>query len=140
MPSLRHMGEWAGEIRRGKALGLIVAGATITDADGNPMLLDSTYDFIYATGGASKDLPVLQVMADVFNCPVRRIEVTKSAALGAALRAAHGWLVHTGQKPAWKEIVAGFTAPIQSASNGSVQSDHHASIPWENSPRFAWRQ
>ena len=29
-----HMGEWAGEIRRGKALGLIVAGATVTDADG----------------------------------------------------------------------------------------------------------
>ena len=28
------MGEWVGEIRRGKALGLIVAGATITDADG----------------------------------------------------------------------------------------------------------
>ncbi len=32
-----HMGEWAGEIRRGKALGLIVAAATITDADGNPV-------------------------------------------------------------------------------------------------------
>ncbi|HET7724819.1 MAG TPA: trigger factor [Propionibacteriaceae bacterium] len=32
-----HMGEWAGEIRRGKALGLIVAGATIKDADGNPV-------------------------------------------------------------------------------------------------------
>lgn len=32
-----HMGEWAGEIRRGKALGLIVASATITDADGNPL-------------------------------------------------------------------------------------------------------
>jgi trigger factor len=30
-----HMGEWVGEIRRGKALGLIVAGATITDEDGN---------------------------------------------------------------------------------------------------------
>jgi trigger factor len=32
-----HMGEWAGEIRRGKALGLIVAGASITDADGKPV-------------------------------------------------------------------------------------------------------
>ncbi len=32
-----HMGEWVGEIRRGKALGLIVAGATITDADGTPV-------------------------------------------------------------------------------------------------------
>lgn len=44
-----HMGEWAGEIRRGKALGLIVAGATITDENGNPVDLahlnaDGTYN------------------------------------------------------------------------------------------------
>lgn len=35
MTEHNHMPEWMGEIRRGKALGLIVAGATITDADGN---------------------------------------------------------------------------------------------------------
>ncbi len=34
MTEHNHMPEWMGEIRRGKALGLIVAGATITDADG----------------------------------------------------------------------------------------------------------
>jgi xylulokinase len=67
---------------------------------------------IYATGGASTNTTILQVMADVFNCPVLRIDVAKSAALGAALRAAHGWLVHTGAKPKWEEIVAGFTNPI----------------------------
>ena len=67
---------------------------------------------IYATGGASNDLAVLRVMADVMNCRVLRIEISKSAALGAALRAAHGWLVHSGQKPKWEEIVAGFTEPI----------------------------
>jgi xylulokinase len=67
---------------------------------------------IYATGGASRDVPILQVMADVFNCPVLCIEVSKSAALGAALRAVHGWLVHSGKKPKWQEIITGFTDPI----------------------------
>jgi len=67
---------------------------------------------IYATGGGSVDSAILQIMADVMNCPVFRIEVSKSAALGAALRAAHGWLVHNGDKPAWPEVVAGFTDPI----------------------------
>ena len=69
-------------------------------------------DCIYATGGASNDVPLLQVMADVMNCRVLRIEVSKSAALGAALRAAHGWLVQAGEKPGWEQVVAGFTDPI----------------------------
>jgi xylulokinase len=70
---------------------------------------------IYTTGGASANTAILQIMADVMNCPVSRIEVSKSAALGAALGAAHGWLVHNGSKPAWKEVVAGFTDPIPSS-------------------------
>lgn len=67
---------------------------------------------IYATGGASNNLALLQVMADVMNCRVKRIEVTKSAALGAALRAAHGWLTRSGEKRGWEAVVAGFTEPI----------------------------
>jgi xylulokinase len=67
---------------------------------------------IYATGGASNDVALLQVMADVLNCRVLRIEVSKSAALGAALQAAHGWLVAAGEKPTWEKLVAGFTAPV----------------------------
>jgi xylulokinase len=70
---------------------------------------------IYATGGGSVNVPVLQIMADVMNCPVLRIEVAKSAALGAALRAAHGWLAHDGKKLRWSAIVAGFTNPIPSS-------------------------
>jgi xylulokinase len=67
---------------------------------------------IYATGGGSVNLLVLQIMADVFNCPVHRIEVAKSAALGGALRAVHGWLSHQGKKPKWQEVVSVFTDPI----------------------------
>ena len=67
---------------------------------------------IFATGGASNDAALLQVMADVMNCRVLRIEVSKSAALGAALQAAHGWLMATGKDPKWEKLVAGFTAPV----------------------------
>ena len=67
---------------------------------------------ILATGGGSVNQPVLQIMADVMNCPVARIEIAKSAALGAALRAAHGYLKHSGKTAKWQDIVAGFTDPI----------------------------
>jgi xylulokinase len=80
-------------------------------------------DCIYATGGASQDLPILQVMADVMNCRVERIEVSKSAALGAALRAAHGWLVQAGKRPEWEKVVAGFTDPIP---NSEIRPDKKA--------------
>ena len=67
---------------------------------------------LVATGGASNDRALLQVLADVMNCPVERIEISKGAALGAALRAAHGWLRAGGRKPDWTEVVAGFTDPL----------------------------
>jgi xylulokinase len=67
---------------------------------------------IFATGGASTNTAILQIMANVFDCPVVRIEVNNSAALGAALRAAHGWLAHSGKKPHWQNVVAGFTDPL----------------------------
>ena len=67
---------------------------------------------IYATGGAANDRALLQVLADVMNCRVLRIEVSKSAALGAALQAAHGWLVESGAQPNWEKLVAGFCNPI----------------------------
>ncbi|HEU6447700.1 MAG TPA: FGGY family carbohydrate kinase [Verrucomicrobiae bacterium] len=67
---------------------------------------------IFATGGASNDLALLQVMADVMNCRVERIEVSKSAALGAALRAAHGYFLKNGKRVAWEKIISGFTSPV----------------------------
>jgi xylulokinase len=67
---------------------------------------------IYATGGASNDRALLQVMADVMNCRVLRIEISKSAALGAARMAAHGWLVAEKKKSDWKKLVASFSRPV----------------------------
>jgi xylulokinase len=67
---------------------------------------------IFATGGASRNPEILQVMADVHECPVFRFEVTNSAALGAALRAAHAWHAHAGQPLAWEDVVRGFCDPV----------------------------
>jgi xylulokinase len=43
---------------------------------------------IRLTGGASKNNGIAQLVADVFQAPVERLEVSNSAALGAALIAA----------------------------------------------------
>jgi len=67
---------------------------------------------IFATGGASNDRVLLQILADVMNCRVLRIEIAKSAALGAALQAAHGWLTAAGKNPSWQKLVAGFAEPV----------------------------
>lgn len=68
---------------------------------------------IYATGGASSDPTVLHVMANVFQCPVQRSEITKSAAVGAALIAARA----VTPEVSWADLVRGFAEP---ASDGMV--------------------
>ncbi|HTL72835.1 MAG TPA: FGGY-family carbohydrate kinase, partial [bacterium] len=78
---------------------------------------------ILVTGGAANNQSLLQVLADVMNCPVHRIEVSKSAALGAALQAAHGWMTETGKNPKWDKLVAPFTKPVPGSE---IQPDKKA--------------
>lgn len=47
---------------------------------------------IIATGGASANNCILSSIASIFGCDVYTVERPDSASLGAALRAAHGWL------------------------------------------------
>lgn len=47
---------------------------------------------IIATGGASSNESILSSIASIFGCPVYTVQRPDSASLGAALRAAHGWL------------------------------------------------
>jgi xylulokinase len=47
---------------------------------------------ILATGGASTNMAILKVMADVFGKPIRVAQQSDSASLGAAYRAMHGWM------------------------------------------------
>ena len=49
---------------------------------------------ILATGGASANEAMLQVIADIFGVDVLTADVTDSASLGAAFRAAHGMACH----------------------------------------------
>ena len=45
-----------------------------------------------------------------------RFEVSKSAALGAALRAAHAFLVAEGAPAPWSEVLAGLADPVQGST------------------------
>jgi len=47
---------------------------------------------LLATGGASENMAILSVLANVFGVPVYRGDQKNSAALGAAYRALHGWV------------------------------------------------
>ncbi|XP_019745577.1 xylulose kinase isoform X2 [Hippocampus comes] len=51
---------------------------------------------ILATGGASRNKDILQVLSDVFNAPVYAADVSDSACLGSAYRALHGALQQSG--------------------------------------------
>jgi xylulokinase len=67
---------------------------------------------IYATGGASVNRAILQVIADVFGADVYQFAVSNSAALGAALRAAHADLAAAGAPIGWAELVDGLASPV----------------------------
>lgn len=71
---------------------------------------------IYATGGASRNSDVLQVMADVFNATVFPSPVGNSACLGATLRAWHGYEKARGNDIDWRVIVRDLTLPDPSAA------------------------
>lgn len=47
---------------------------------------------LIATGGASANSQLLSVIASIFGCAVYTVQRPDSASLGAALRAAHGWV------------------------------------------------
>lgn len=66
---------------------------------------------IRATGGASVNREMLQVIADVFDARVMRMRSSNAAALGAAIRAWHGDAAANGTPVTWEDAVANFTEP-----------------------------
>ena len=66
---------------------------------------------IHATGGASQNRAILQVMADVFAADVVPLASRNTAALGAALRAWHGAERARGRERPWKDIVPDAATP-----------------------------
>ena len=63
---------------------------------------------IYATGGASVNRDILQVLANIFNTKVRMFEFTDSAALGSAFRAIKSYYDLINKEKAWDEIIKKF--------------------------------
>eukprot|EP00897_Mesotaenium_endlicherianum_P008578 jgi/Mesen1/7749/ME000407S06974 len=58
------------------------------------MGMPSPPERIIATGGASSNLHILRLLASIFGSDVYTAQRPDSASLGAALRAAHGWVCH----------------------------------------------
>jgi xylulokinase len=82
---------------------------------------------IRATGGASVNRDVLQVIADVFGADLIRVTPRNAASLGAALRAFHA-VRHADKDPVgWDDVMAGFTQP---AAGPRVQPDPAATAAY----------
>jgi xylulokinase len=84
-----------------------------------------TTDTIYATGGAAANVQILEVMANVFNADVYRLQVSNSAALGAALRALHGERTNMDEAMGWDDVIRGFVEPL-ATSRVRPNPEHHA--------------
>jgi xylulokinase len=80
----------------------------------------SRVETIHAAGGAAINREILQVMADVFGTRVFRMPVGNSAALGAALRAAHAYMLARNGSARWADVIAGLAEPL---TNSRVDPD-----------------
>jgi xylulokinase len=114
-PAVAKAGERRYRLDRGDAA---ANARAVVEAKMMAMALHSRWmgvdiDTIYATGGASANRAILQVMADVFGAQVYQMEVGNSAALGAALRAFHADMRADGRDMPWEEVIDGFVAPIE---------------------------
>ncbi|KAA8538239.1 hypothetical protein F0562_027938 [Nyssa sinensis] len=71
---------------------------------------------IIATGGASANKDILSSIASIFGCDVCTVQRPDSASLGAALRAAHGWLCH--KRGSFVPISCMYTDKLENTSLG----------------------
>ena len=67
---------------------------------------------VLVTAGGSENRGLLTVLSQVFGAEVRSFEVKESAALGAALRAAHGVLNARRRSVRWSDLFASLVKPI----------------------------
>ncbi len=67
---------------------------------------------LLVTAGGSENPGLLKVLSEVFGVEVQAHEVTQSAALGAALRAAHAGLNLHGAAVGWRELFRSVLTPV----------------------------
>jgi xylulokinase len=84
---------------------------------------------IVVTAGGSENRGLLTVISRVFGTKVRSFEIKESAALGAAIRAAHCCLNQKGSKISWNELTASYAnqtaAEVIHPSPAEVEIYHH---------------
>jgi xylulokinase len=78
---------------------------------------------VSATGGASVNRSILQILADVFGAPVVRPRASNTSALGAALRAWAADEAATGTRVPWTEIAAAGAAAAGGADRIEPRPD-----------------
>uniref|UniRef100_A0A8C7E3V8 Xylulose kinase n=1 Tax=Naja naja TaxID=35670 RepID=A0A8C7E3V8_NAJNA len=84
---------------------------------------------ILATGGASHNKAILQILSDVFSVPVYTIDTANSACLGSAYRAIHGKTTRRDSKH-WKDLQPVFTlTTIITSPCCSVSRSHDCYLP-----------
>jgi xylulokinase len=111
-PAVRRFGGLACDDVRGNVRG-------VAEAQAMSMVLHSAWagprpKSVLVTAGGSENLGLLTVIAQVFGAEVRTLEVKESAALGAAIRAAHACLNRDRFAIGWRELwetVAGAASP-----------------------------
>ncbi len=81
------------------------------------------FDTLRVTGGASRSRGMLQVLADVFQASVQTIAVPDSAALGAAMLAAH-----VAGKAGFAELAATFTPATASCAPNPAAAKTYAGL------------
>lgn len=85
---------------------------------------------VRVTGGASKSTQVCQILADVFDAEVERLETGNSAGLGAAMRAAQavgaGW---------WPTLTTAFCRPVP--GQNVLPHDGNVAVYRDMLPKFA---
>jgi len=103
-PGVRRFGGLPADDMRGNVRG-------VAEAQAMSMLLHSAWTgprpkSVLVTAGGSENLGLLTVIAQVFGAEVRALEVKESAALGAAVRAAHAFLNRDTPAIGWQELWA----------------------------------
>jgi xylulokinase len=101
-PGVRRFGGLPADDMRGNVRG-------VAEAQAMSMLLHSAWTgprpkTVLVTAGGSENLGLLTVIAQVFGAEVRALEVKESAALGAAVRAAHALLNRDKPAMGWQAL------------------------------------
>ncbi len=99
------------------------------------MATEKKVDRLLATGGASVNREILQVMADVFDAEVVPMAEGNAACLGAALRAFHAYEHAEGRTIDWPDVHEGVRAADCGARLVSVAAN--AAIYRELRERYA---